>query len=181
MSSYTSFNTLLLLPFLACRSFGLSPFCLSPFVCRRFGQDNLSPFWCRRFGVSPFWFVAVLTIPPWVRTYQLMERMGERLDIFIYIYIGTYAQGCTDTSDPRHFGPKTIGTFRVQEMENFRGGKCPEGMSYTLQSTRANQQVQIMMRSLTCVQKTAKCQRLKQIFDQNYPSVQLTKQVDVNR
>ena len=32
-------------------------------VCRRFGQDNLSPFWWRRFGVSPFRFVAVLTIP----------------------------------------------------------------------------------------------------------------------
>jgi len=24
----------------------------------------LSPFWCRRFDLSPFWFVAVLTIPP---------------------------------------------------------------------------------------------------------------------
>jgi len=31
-------------------------------VCRHFGQDNLSPFWCRHFGVSPFWFVAILTI-----------------------------------------------------------------------------------------------------------------------
>ena len=123
MSSYTSFNTLLLLPFLACRSFGLSPFCLSPFVCRRFGQDNLSPFWCRRFGVSPFRFVAVLTIPPWVPTYQLMERMGERLDIFIYIYIGTYAQGCTLGVIPRAHArylahPKLLFPVRVRTVNN---------------------------------------------------------------
>jgi len=42
----------------------LSPFSLfALLVCRRFGQSNVLPFWCRRFGASPFWFVAVLTIP----------------------------------------------------------------------------------------------------------------------
>jgi len=41
----------------------MSPFWLvAVLVCRRFGQVNLSLFWCHRFGVSPFWFVAVLTI-----------------------------------------------------------------------------------------------------------------------
>ena len=54
MSSYTSFNTLLLSPF-----WFVAVLPVAILVCRHFGQDNLSPFWrvtvlvCRHFDHTP--------------------------------------------------------------------------------------------------------------------------------
>jgi len=82
-------------------------------VCRRFGHGNLSPFWCRRFGVSPFWFVAVLTIPrsdTWRGYFVRHDRIFQHVSVTCVVAsspstISAFRCACSDWHDTvRQYG-----------------------------------------------------------------------------